>query len=124
MVRTRSSFMELLAAQGFSDNEIQSLMNHFVLPNRATWDKALPPFRGKDWWPWRYRRHLSVMARPLIAINDRELAYAPGFCEDAFRHVIMESHAGAFDTEYFNSRPMKEYIGAANGRRGLQITGR
>jgi hypothetical protein len=121
MVRTRSSFMELLSDQGFSDNEIQCLMNHFVLPNRATWDKAPPPFREKDWWPWRYRRHLSVMARPLVAINDTELAYAPGFCEDAFRHVIMESHTGAFDTEYFNSRSMKECIGAANGRRGLQF---
>ncbi len=119
VVRTRASFMELLSDKGFSDIEIQSLIRHFVLPNRAAWDKASPPFRGKDWWPWRYRRHLSVMARPLIAINDTELAYAPGFCEDAFRHVIMESHTGAFDTEYFNSRSMKEYIGAANGRRGL-----
>jgi hypothetical protein len=31
----------------------------------------------------------------------------------------MEAHTGAFDTEYFTSRSMKEYIGAANGRRGL-----
>ena len=54
--------MKLLSNKGFSDNEIQSLISHFVLPNRAAWDKASPPFRGKDWWPWRYRRHLSVMA--------------------------------------------------------------
>jgi Holliday junction resolvase len=33
----------------------------------------------------------------------------------------MEAHSGAFDTEYFTSRVMKEYIGAANGRRGLDF---
>lgn len=119
MVRTQDSLMKLLTAQDFEASELQNLMDHFVLPVRANWTEAPPPFRGKDWWPWRYRRRLSVMARPLIAISDTEIAYAPGFCEDAFRHVIMEAHTGAFETEYFSSRSMKEYIGATNARRGL-----
>jgi Holliday junction resolvase len=109
----------LLSDQGFDGTELDSLINHFVLPARADWAEVSPPFRGKDWWPWRYRRHLSMMARPLIAINETEIAYAPAFCEDAFRHVIMGSHTGAFETEYFTSRSMKEYIGAENARRGL-----
>jgi hypothetical protein len=120
MVRTKNSLISLLSDQGgFERKELDGLMNNFVLPVRANWAETSPPFRGKDWWPWRYRRRLSVMARPLIAINDTEIAFAPAFCEDAFRHVISEAHAGAFETEYFTSRSMKEYIGAENGRRGL-----
>jgi len=59
------------------------------------------------------------MARPLIAINDTEIVYAPAFCEDAFRHIIMEAYTGALETEYFTSRLMKKYIGGENARRGL-----
>jgi hypothetical protein len=91
------------------------------LPSRSDWTKVALPFRSKDWWPWRYRRHLSLMARPIVALNETEITYAPGFCEDSFRHVVMEAHSGAFDTEYFSSRGMKEYIGTANAKRGLDF---
>jgi hypothetical protein len=48
-----------------------------------------------------------------------ELMYAPAFCEDSFRHVVMECFTGAFETEYFVTRTMKQYIGKENARRGL-----
>ena len=121
VIRTRESLRELLLSERFPENEFESLMQYFVLPSRPDWTKVAFPFRSKDWWPWRYRRHLSLMARPLVALSETEIAYAPGFCEDSFRHVVMEAHSGAFDTEYFTSRLMKEYIGAANGRRGLDF---
>jgi hypothetical protein len=121
VVQTRESVQELLMREGFTENEFESLMRHFVLPSRPDWTRVALPFRSKDWWPWRYRRHLSLMTRPIVALNEAEIAYAPGFCEDSFRHVVMEAHSGAFDTEYFTARSIKEYIGAANGRRGLDF---
>jgi hypothetical protein len=121
IVRTRQSLQELLMREGFTESEFEGLMQHFVLPSRPDWTRVPPPFRAKDWWPWRYRRHLSLMNRPIVALNEIEIAYAPGFCEDSFRHVVMEAHSGAFDTEYFNARSMREYIGAVNGRRGLDF---
>ncbi len=113
------SLQVLLRKAGFSEVEIDSLFQHFLLPPRPAWTKVSPPFRSKDWWPWRYRRRLSLMTRPLVGLNDSEVAYAPAFCEDSFRHVVMEAYTGAFDTEYFTSSAMKKYIGAANAKRGL-----
>jgi SEC-C motif-containing protein len=121
VVRAKESLRELLLREGFTENEFESLIQHFVLPSRPDWTKAALPLRSKDWWPWRYRRHLSLMARPLVALNENEITYAPGFCEDSFRHVVMEAHSGAFDTEYFSSRVMKEYIGTVNAKRGLDF---
>jgi hypothetical protein len=121
VVRTRASLRELLLSEGFSENEFDRLMQHFALPSRPDWTEVDVPFRPKDWRPWRYRRHLSLMARPLVGLNEAEIAYAPGFCEDSFRHVVMEAHSGAFDTEYFSSPVMREYIGTVNGRRGLDF---
>ncbi len=121
VLRTRESLSALLLQQGFTKSECEGLLRHFVLPSRPDWTQVTAPFRQKEWFPWRYRRQLSLMGRPLVALNDRELVYAPAFCEDSFRHVVMEAYSGAFDTEYFRSRPMKRYIGHVNAKRGLDF---
>jgi hypothetical protein len=117
--RSRKAFEGLLARNSFTSNEIEGLFKNFVLLSRPDWEKVAAPFRGKDWWPWRYRRRLSLMTRPIVAITESDFIYAPGFCEDSFRHVVMECFTGAFETEYFDSRAMKEYVGRENARRGL-----
>ena len=60
-----------------------------------------------------------MMTRPLVDLNNIEVAYAPAFCDDSFRHVVMEAYTGASDTEYFASSKMKKYIGTVNAERGL-----
>jgi hypothetical protein len=94
-------------------------LRSFVLTPRPQWETVEKPFRRKDWSPWRFRRRLSLMCRPIVQISPTELIYAPAFCEDSFRHVVMESYQGAFENEYFDTASMKRYIGAVNGRRGL-----
>jgi len=92
VARSIGLLKDLLRKAGFSEAEVDSLFQHFLLPARPDWTKVSPPFRPKDWWPWRYRRHLSMMTRPLVGLNDSEVAYAPAFCEDSFRHVVMEAY--------------------------------
>ena len=119
VVRSITSLLEIVRKAGFSEAEVEGIVQHFLLPARPDWTKVSPPFRGKDWWPWRYRRHLSMMTRPLVSLNNLEVAYAPAFCDDSFRHVVMEAYTGASDTEYFASSKMRKYIGTANAERGL-----
>jgi hypothetical protein len=121
VVRSIGSLQELLRKAEFSQAEVDNLLQKFLLPARLDWTKVSAPFRSRDWWPWRYRRHLSVMTRPLVGLNNSEVAYAPAFCDDSFRHVVMEAYTGASDTEYFTSSAMKKYIGAANAKRGIEF---
>jgi hypothetical protein len=79
------------------------------------------PFRNKDWWPWRFRRRLSLMSQPFVSIGPEGVIYAPAFCEDSFRHVVMEAFSGGPETEYFHSRAMKEWVGKTNADRGLKF---
>lgn len=116
--RSRESLVDFMRENEYSHDEIQGFMTTFLLVPRKRWDAVAKPFRGKDWWPWRFRRRLSLMARPIVALNDAELVYAPGFCEDSFRHVVMNCYQGGFETEYFDSSRMKEYTGRENARRG------
>ena len=119
ILREKQSFRELLAMHNFSATEIDGLFTSFVLGPRERWNSASAPFRDRDWFPWRYRRRLSLMARPIVDLGNSQVVYAPGFCEDSFRHVVMESYRGAFYTEYFQTSSMKGYVGTENARRGL-----
>jgi len=116
---TRESVRALLLEKGITEQEVDGVLANFVLPVRKNWEQVEPPFRSKDWRPWRFRRKLSLMTRPIVALNDLELIYAPAFCEDSFHHVVMECFTGAFETEYFVTQAMKQYIGKENARRGL-----
>jgi hypothetical protein len=121
IVRSKEDLRARLSTQGYSEAEIDGLFRHFVLPARPDWTVVAPPFRSKDWWPWRYKRKLSVMNRPLIALNDAEVVYAPGFCEDSFRHVVSEVFTGSFEPEYFTTPAMRKYVGSANAASGLEF---
>jgi hypothetical protein len=121
IVRSKDNLRARLSTQGYSEAEIDGLFRHFVLPARPDWTVVSPPFRSKDWWPWRYKRKLSVMNRPLIALNDTEVAYAPAFCEDSFRHVVSEVFTGSFEPEYFTTPAMRKYVGSANAASGLEF---
>ena len=121
VVRETASLAQTLAAGGFSEGEIAGVWRSFILSPRDRWEIVRKPFRDKDWYPWRYRRRLSLMTRPLVELGDGRVVYAPGFCEDSFRHTVMECYEGAFETEYFDSERMKKYTGAVNGRRGLDF---
>jgi hypothetical protein len=121
VVRDSASLRQTLTAAGYSETEVEGIWRSFVLSPRDRWNAAQKPFRDKDWYPWRYRRRLSLMARPFVDLGDGRVVYAPGFCEDSFRHVVMECFQGAFEPEYFDTKEMKEYVGTVNGRRGLEF---
>lgn len=121
IVRSKEDIRARLSTLGYSKAEVNGLFRHFVLPARPDWTVVAPPFRSKDWWPWRYKRKLSVMNRPLIDLNDAEVAYAPGFCEDSFRHVVSEVFTGSFEPEYFTTPAMRKYVGSANAASGLEF---
>jgi hypothetical protein len=121
VVENLNSLVERLSRDGFASTEIEAVQRSFMLRPRERWDKVKKPFRQKDFVPWRYRRRLSLMARPFVDLGDGRIVYAPGFVEDSFRHIVMESFSGAFETEYFDTNEMKQYAGAANARRGLDF---
>jgi SEC-C motif len=118
-----SSVREFLAKAGLSEQEVDGFWNSFVLVPRKTWNSSQKPFTDKDWFPWRFRRRLSLMARPIVDLGNGQVAYAPGFCEDSFRHNVMEAFQGAFEPEYFVKGRMKTYCGVADDRRGGEFNG-
>ncbi len=109
---------------GLTQQEIESLFRHFALRPRKQWDVPPGGFRRKDLQPWRFRRPLSLLARPLVLLGsgpDDYVLYAAGLVHEAFGYTVESSYEGRFDQEYFRTNEMKSWIGSANNRKGHEF---
>lgn len=109
---------------GLTQQGVESLFTNFGLWPRNRWE--IPPrrFRAKDLQPWRFRRPLSLLARPLVLLGsspDDHVLYAAGLVHDAFAYMVVSSYEGRFDQEYFQTDEMKSWIGSANNRKGHEF---
>jgi hypothetical protein len=104
-------------AAGVSFQEALDTLALFTLTPRSGWRTADSPFTEKDWYPWRFRRRLSVLRRPFIQIDSAEdptLAFAPGLVGESFRAVVDRFESGEIPPSQANSLAMQKWIGHAN----------
>lgn len=75
----------------------------------------------KDLYPWRFRRRLSVTARPILVFgeqDDDKLFFGAGMLRLGIAYLLDRAESGRLPQDFFTSSEMKEYIGAVNGERG------
>jgi hypothetical protein len=121
------TFLQFLEREiGIGQESARRYLDRFSLPPRRAWDKDLP--RGcvaNDVWPWRFRRQLSLLMRPLILLsNDPEkrwLVY-PHMMERSHAYVLYGLTESAFPTEHFQSKAMLQFCGEQANRQGNRFT--
>src|SRR5258708_10156001 len=109
---------------GLTSEQVNAFLRNFCISPRKRWDSTPNGFAEKDWYPWRFRRRLSLMARPVVltGFNDDDPAfYASGLIHDGFANLVVGSHGGGFDVEFFTAAQMKAWIGAINNKRGHEF---
>jgi hypothetical protein len=114
----RSFLIETLAAKaGISAASAGLTLDRLALVPRAEWRGVTSDFKDKDWFPWRFRRRLSVLRRPLIQIdstNDPIVLCAPGVLREGVPAMVMWFHGGEIPSSQARSREMCQWIGHAN----------
>lgn len=112
----------LKAAFGIRREETDRFLQEFALHPRVKWDEPEPgAFRRRDWYPWRFRRRLSLYSRPLVRLpdgRDPTILFAAGLASEAFQYVLSGAYTGDLPAEYFLSRKMRAWIGGVNNERG------
>jgi hypothetical protein len=97
----------------------------FSLPPRRAWDKDLDGYQAKDVWPWRFRRQLSLLMRPLVLLSikpeKRWLVYPPLVHKSA-AYIVGNIGEAAFPTEHFRTDAMRAFCGDQANRQGNQFT--
>lgn len=111
----------LINTRGLSSTACEAFFKTFGLFHRPTWDHPPNGFKNKDLFPWRFRRRLSAMVRPLFIFgkhdNDKVL-YGAGSLAQGFSYLLNRTETGQLPSDFFSSTKMKTYIGRVNFERG------
>ena len=99
----------------FLKEEADALLNIFTLGPRKRWDVAPKGFTNRDWFPWKYRRRLSLVARPIVAFGAEpnasmfyganQIALSAGYLLDGIQNAFLPN-------EFFSSAEMQRYRGS------------
>ena len=124
---TVAKLKETISAAGLTPDHVNSFVQNFTSQPRQSWDTTPAGFSPKDWYPWRFGRKLSLLARPVLFLgtdDDSAALYAPGLVHDGSALLVGNAHLGRFETEYFSSPEMRSWIGSVNDRAGHQFNDR
>ena len=99
----------------------------FSLPPRRAWNKDLPHgCTENDVWPWRFRRRLSLLLRPLVQLTQgsksRWLVHAP-LVERSSSYLLNGLCHAAFATEHFSAESMRQFCGEVANEQGHRFAG-
>lgn len=102
---------------------IQKILAAFSLFSRPSWNSTPHGFRDKDWHPWRFRRRLSLISRPIIQLNDTPLRYliAPGLIRDGIVQISKYCYRGSYDAQDLPPGRMRSWVGKAESKRGHEF---
>jgi hypothetical protein len=114
----RSALAAMLAAAAdISSENASAAVNMLTLMPRPAWRVVTGEFKEKDWYPWRFRRCLSILRRPFIQLDsgdDPVIAFAPGLVREAFHATVVWFHIGEIPAAQARSPEMRKWIGHAN----------
>lgn len=119
----RSELLAEAASREALATEATTLIDALLFKPRASWRTPPSGFEARDIFPWRFRRRLSILRRPMIQVDDLPdptILIAPGAVEDAFRYMLGCYHRGDFN-RYQLSPKMKRWAGKSADRRGHQF---
>lgn len=102
------------------DTTASVLLDRLILATRSSWREVPDGFDDKDRQPWRYRRRLSILRRPLLQIDgstDPTILIAPGMVRDGFAYMLSNYHRGDFPDHQLSPK-MKGWRARTTGARG------
>jgi hypothetical protein len=115
----------LLVRNGLDSDRATAFVRMLLLPKRARWDEYPPTgFSQRDWYPWRFGRRLSCVARPLTPTGRGSETFAFGIAglDESARYVVDRSASGQLNEDFFATPEMRSWIGTANDRLGNAFT--
>lgn len=112
----RSEFLRMFEGV-LEQAKLVRFIEQYELAPRPYWDKPPPGFKLREIFPWRFGRRLSLVARPLIRMDDSDdplLVIAPSMLRRGVLYVLGSAYQGTLDQSFFVSDPMrKEWRGRA-----------
>jgi hypothetical protein len=129
-----------------SKSEIESLLSKilpldavyafneaFTLCPRDAWRSAPNGFKERDYQPWKFRRQLSLVRRPIVKVDhghDPVCMISPSLIRESVSYVVQSYYEGAFPLAHQNAKgqgqlfqtcTLLEWYGVRSNQRGTQF---
>jgi hypothetical protein len=96
------------------------IVENLTLASRPLWRTVPDGFDEKDRFPWRFRRRLSVLRKPLIQIDlqdDPTFILVPGLVREAVVYMLGNYHRGDFPLWQLKPK-MRSWAGSSRHKMG------
>ncbi|TQV83607.1 hypothetical protein [Denitrobaculum tricleocarpae] len=101
---------------------VSAIIDKLTLTTRESWKVVPVGYRDSDRQPWRFRRRLSVLRQPIVALSDDPdplLLVAPGLIRDAFSYTVSSYYDADFADYQIQSKEMKKWTGRSRASREI-----
>lgn len=117
---------DTVSAEGrtLSTDSVTHILDALTLASRPSWREVPEGFDDRDRQPWRYRRRLSAVRRPILKIGSGAAEYyllAPGMVRDSFTYLASNYLRGDFPPHQ-TGRKMRVWAGHEANARGAAFT--
>jgi hypothetical protein len=119
---------ELLERAGMDDGigaeAAVRLLEFLIFKSRPCWRVVPDGYDDRDRFPWRFRRRLSVLRKPLIQFDESEdpqIIVAPGMVRDAYVYMVGNYHRGDFPLVQLKPK-MRAWSGRSRDRIGREFS--
>ncbi len=98
---------------------------HFSLLPRRKWNESPSGYLNSAWYPWHFRRQLSIISKPIIHLNNEEnptCFFAPAMVVLSMGQFAQNAYEGIYDDHFFRKNGlMFKWTGNANQKLGEQF---
>ena len=100
VVAPKSRLLEVQDLDAAKGDQLAALVDALIFPSRLSWRELPPGYEARDIQPWRFRRRLTILRRPLLEIEcvtDPELIFAPAQVREAIHYMLGNYRRGDFN---------------------------
>ena len=115
-----NKLVSLLEKSGLESEKTESIINRLTFPFVKSWRDIPDGYSPKDRFFWKFRRRLSVLRFPILALEDGpnpQICISPLLLDDAFRYMVNGFSIGAFPEAQIRSDAMRKWNGQINATR-------
>lgn len=109
--------------RGLDENIVKRFFQAFTLYQRCAWDELPKGFSFRDIAPWKFKRRLSCLVKPILQISGDEVFLSLSLVRLGVSYFLDRAKEGEFNTEFFDSTIMRSYVGSMIEERGAAFTG-
>ena len=112
----------LCSESSLSSEIVAACIQTFSFIPREKWDVSPEGYMSSAWFPWQFRRQLSLVSRPIIQLensDDPECLIAPAMIIMNVAKFVSDARDGALDQRMFKQDGlMFKWVGLVNGDQG------